>query len=1598
MFSIFRVAINSIIFKTQHWKIKKNLVKILFIAPFKSIIKEKVIYFEKSFSFLGLKTIELTGDSVIKKKEFELNNIIIGTPEKIDLFTREKNNNTFFSQIKLVIVDEIHLLNEDRGPILEQIILRFLSNFSYYNKDCRIIGLSATLPNYQDLGQFIHVNPFKSIFYFSEKYREISTNYILSGFKSKKTCNSKSDILNQILWIKILKIIENNSYYKLIIFVHSRKDTIKTGIFILKNLNKYSIELTFKKNLKKNFNYNLIFELKDQISKLLSAKGIGIHHAGLSSKDKLISENLFLLGITPIIISTSTLSWGVNLPATHVIIKGAKIYSPYKTYWAQLSNLNIIQMLGRIARINIKVQHEGILITSYKYFSYYEKLFAQKKAIESKLVTVLPDSFNIECSRFTITNFLTAKIWIINSFFWIRLNRILIKRRCKKYKNSTKEIAYLLNDLLVLQTINQLNSAGMIKYNKNKKTIINTDLGYIASKYGINYQTIMIVIEKLSPYLNQSELIRIFTFSFECSCLFIRNEEKEELKKLASICIFPIKENFDTILFKVNVLFQSYIFNFRLKNFSLSADLVYIGKFSGRYFRSLFEISLNKRWASLTFNILQIYHFIKNRLFFNQKNSSCTLNHFLMAKNFIFIKKNKIKSSYTNSFFKPSKMIISKQKYCKIKNLNSFIKFFFLDLSLHLQPITRNTIKISIFSKKNKNIKKKYEFKKLGIWIFIEDQLSDLIITYQYKQIGKKIKKVENIITTFLPIFDNPFSPYFHVKLIVDNIMEHIYYLPIDFTKINFPTNYPLLTEFLGLNNNFSFRIFAGFQSGNIFYEYFLSNFLILPVSVNQNVNFMIRNTTNKAFFLPVNVCKEIYSELTSIPFLFSKKKYNLLFIFIGNESINLKSGKLRRNSFGALGISVEVIKIQYPGIVEHISNNKSIFISGLLEAMYLKYIFKKSLYSCFTYIIECFYLMGNINFTNQIEFFFNNIRYWFPILSDNRLISISFFFLNNFNVIRWCVVKFLILSSLCKKKILKLKSFIKKIKAKNSQDFKNKNFIKLCSIKMQNFCKKKNLKIKNVIIIGNNYNCLKNHLIEFIDSFIPLNVCEIKFKSKILSKKIMLKKINKLFLYLNFAIIKEADTFNERRITEELFYQNNIKIICLTVGIFSVTSSEKLNSKICLMLNYHSKIIQINSIIGYLFPFFNRINFFILFLTKKNFTLCIYYFRELVVESKLNKSFKENLLTLVVNLGIVNFFSINQYFNSTFLFLRINDNPDYYGFKCNFLIEHIFKKIINPILVKLWFYNYIGINKHFKIKTYNKGMLVVYYSFKEKKIRNILFKKKKKLKLINVTKSLVYIEEISFFLANKKFISKSLKNRNKEKYIQKILSKFHFLDKLKNIYKSALVTIKKIFNFWIRIIENDLYLKNFFFLLELHRLINSQSIKYQSDFLCIPEINKFAVFLLGKIHKIYFYKCLQSIDVTFSDIKGIKVNTYKYLSQKIHKTNSFNFLYLKLFFVKNYKFFKFILNYPKNLNLILFSKYFFKPIINSVFNRNLFYIIIGNIYLNKLIFWKKFPLPDNTFVYFDINLKKYIDKLNIFVFNDIFCCLDRKFEIISIN
>ena len=72
----------------------------------------------------GLKVRELTGDMNLTKSEIEETQIIVTTPEKWDIITRKSGDRTYTQKVRLLIIDEIHLLHDDRGPVLESIVAR----------------------------------------------------------------------------------------------------------------------------------------------------------------------------------------------------------------------------------------------------------------------------------------------------------------------------------------------------------------------------------------------------------------------------------------------------------------------------------------------------------------------------------------------------------------------------------------------------------------------------------------------------------------------------------------------------------------------------------------------------------------------------------------------------------------------------------------------------------------------------------------------------------------------------------------------------------------------------------------------------------------------------------------------------------------------------------------------------------------------------------------------------------------------------------------------------------------------------------------------------------------------------------------------------------------------------------------------------------------------------------------------------------------------------------------------------------------------------------------------------------------------------------
>ena len=66
------------------------------------------------------------GDMQLTRAEIAETQVIVTTPEKWDVITRKGGDNSLVEKVKLLILDEVHLLASDRGNVLESITARTL--------------------------------------------------------------------------------------------------------------------------------------------------------------------------------------------------------------------------------------------------------------------------------------------------------------------------------------------------------------------------------------------------------------------------------------------------------------------------------------------------------------------------------------------------------------------------------------------------------------------------------------------------------------------------------------------------------------------------------------------------------------------------------------------------------------------------------------------------------------------------------------------------------------------------------------------------------------------------------------------------------------------------------------------------------------------------------------------------------------------------------------------------------------------------------------------------------------------------------------------------------------------------------------------------------------------------------------------------------------------------------------------------------------------------------------------------------------------------------------------------------------------------------
>lgn len=772
--------------------------KIVYISPLKALVQEQVGNLGKRLEPYGVRVAELTGDRQLTKQQIADTQIIVTTPEKYDVITRKASETSYTKLVRLIVIDEIHLLHDERGPVIESIVSRTTRRVEQTGDPVRIVGLSATLPNYRDVASFLRVDPLKGLFHFDGSYRPCPLKQEFIGVTDKKPIKQLKT-MNDICYNKVLEQVGQRKN-QMLIFVHSRKETAKTAKYIRdKALEMETIGQILRSDAASRAILAEEAESVDDASlKDLLPYGFGMHHAGLSLADRDSVQSLFADGSIQILVCTATLAWGVNLPAHTVIIKGTQIYSPEKGSWVELSPQDVLQMLGRAGRPQYDTFGEGIIITAQSEIQYYLSLMNQQLPIESQLMNKLADNMNAEIVLGNVRNRDEGVEWLGYTYLFVRMLRSPgLYSVGADYENDEaleqKRVDLVHSAAVILER------PGLVKYDKKTGRLQSTELGRIAAHYYIGHNSMLTYSQHLQPSIGTIELFRVFALSDEFRYIPVRQDEKLELAKLLGRVPIPVKEGVDEPHSKVNVLLQAYISRLKLEGLALMADMVYVTQSAGRILRAIFEIALKKGWSSVAKAALDLCKMAEKRMW----PTMTPLRQFPFCPRDVLQKAERIDVPWASYFdLDPPRMgeLLGMPKAGRtVCDLVS--KFPRLDVQAQVQPITRSILRVELSITPNFVWDDEVHGPAQDFWIMVEDCDGEEVLFHDQFMLRKDYAQAEvneHLVEFTVPITE-PMPPNYFISLVSDRWMHSETKIAVSFQKLILPERFPPHTPLLDM-------------------------------------------------------------------------------------------------------------------------------------------------------------------------------------------------------------------------------------------------------------------------------------------------------------------------------------------------------------------------------------------------------------------------------------------------------------------------------------------------------------------------------------------------------------------------------------------------------------------------------------------------------------------------------------------------------------------------------------------------------------------------------------------------------------------------------
>ncbi|KAK9900566.1 P-loop containing nucleoside triphosphate hydrolase protein [Cystobasidium minutum MCA 4210] len=356
--------------------------------------------------------------------------IVLTTPEKLLSMTALCSKASFhqwLSQFSLIILDEIHLIGDaSRGPALECAFARM----SMLGGLARVMAFSATIPNIEDIKKWIEEATESQdcgVYKYGDDFREVplKTGVIAQSWegmrsnreRAKQALKDELDeeevqstrqrdmIMDTCLSYQVFDLVVSNNQQKpSLVFCNTIKGTIRTAAAMYERATQWADALDAKAKTRGGLE-SMLKELEgarmpqnlgaanldpwpipplDKFESFISfvddvdlrkylKYGIAFHHSELSEKDRKIVLTMFRHNGIGAICCTSTLAYGVNLPARYVLVKYPRVYRADGSI-DKLEAPQLMQMLGRAGRPGLDTEGLSHFLVGEEEKDFYEQL------------------------------------------------------------------------------------------------------------------------------------------------------------------------------------------------------------------------------------------------------------------------------------------------------------------------------------------------------------------------------------------------------------------------------------------------------------------------------------------------------------------------------------------------------------------------------------------------------------------------------------------------------------------------------------------------------------------------------------------------------------------------------------------------------------------------------------------------------------------------------------------------------------------------------------------------------------------------------------------------------------------------------------------------------------------------------------------------------------------------------------------------------------------------------------------------------------------------------------------------------------------------